>query len=187
MCEAPSGSSGKRLSAHSFSLFSALFSKASMRSLTRSGVRATIVVLALASTRASRVDAGNLHTLDLASLYRDAELIVLVENFRPGEKHKMGHGLVKKVFKGDYDLGDPIHVTPWGVDFGRVSGVPGGKLAPSFTAVFFLNRLSRRCWETVFSGVRIIIEDRIFSVRPAGSDTYRILPAKPELLEDSTP
>ncbi len=147
MCEAPSGSSGKRLSAHSFSLFSVLFSKASMRSLTRSGVRATIVVLALASARASRVDAGTLHTLDLASLYRDAELIVLVESFRPGGKQKMGHGLVKKVFKGDYDLGDAIHVVPWGVDFGRVSGVPGGKLASSFTAVFFVNRLgSHRCW-----------------------------------------
>jgi hypothetical protein len=69
-----------------------------MGSPTRSGARATIFVLALASIRVSRVDAGTLHTLDLASLYRNAELIVLVENFRPGKKNETGLGQVKKVF-----------------------------------------------------------------------------------------
>ncbi len=146
------------------------------------------LVLAVASLRAPWLDAGTLHTLDLASMHRAADLIVLVENFRRGGKNGVGFGLVRKVFKGEYGLGDPIHVIPWGVDFGQVSGIPGGKLLPSFTAVFFLKRLaSPRHWETVFSGVRIVVEDRVFSVRPAGSDTYRILPATPELLEDATP
>ena len=145
---------------------------------------AVLGTLTLADTR---LDGATLSRFDLATLYERADLIVLVKNFRPSEKNQVGTGFVKKVHKGDYPVGQAIRVLPWAIDFSRTSGIPTGQLPETFDALFFLvKQPDHRVWETLLSGMRIVIGKQVLGVQATGPVSYAIVKAASERLSGRT-
>jgi len=126
-----------------------------------------------------RLVGAPLDSLDLASLYGRAELVVLVEDFTSAGPTRPGTGIVKKVYAGEMPLGNTISIIPWSVDF--TGGVASSQGTRSSTCVFFLKRQKEgNFWGAVTSGVRVILEDKVLGVTQAGPSTYWLTPAVSE-------
>ncbi len=123
-----------------------------------------------------------LEVWDLASLYGMAEIVVLVDDFVPTGPASVGHGTVTRVYKGEMTTGSGIAILPWGTDLSRGRGLPPGEPSGSMRAVFFLERQPElpAAWAIVPSGVRAIIDERVFGLAPSGARTYAFAPARRE-------
>jgi hypothetical protein len=145
----------------------------------RRGIALLVVVVAAArSARAVVLD-----SLDLASLFSESELAVLVERFETSGPTSAATGIVRKVYKGEHAPNAPILVIPWQADLTCGSGLPGGAAPRALRCVFFLNRQPEGgAFGAIFSGVRAIVEDRVYGVVQEGSGPYVLAPSQRETL-----
>ncbi len=142
--------------------------------------RGSPVALALVITSQTLVG-FTVETLDLASLSHASELVVLVSDFRPGAINQTGSGTVKKIYKGEHEIGARIQIVPWGIDFSGLRDVDDAKLDDPVLAIFFLVRMpGSRVWETVVSGARIVVTDDVYALTPRGIDRFAMTLAKSE-------
>ena len=144
---------------------------------------AALIVLALVA--GARADAIVLESLDLASLYAEAELVVLVEGFRSAGMTQPGIGTVRKVYKGEHSTGADIHIVPWAIDLGRGDALAGGKAPEAPIILFFLQGDTRGgSWGAVSSGARALVNGSVHGViQVGGSGAFVLAPTRSECLD----